>query len=166
MILRSLLSDATPYLVPYEWEMSHMTQHDAIWRNSCMQDILYSYEIWRIKWNMTHFDTGWRRLMEAFSCRLFFAKEPLIIGLFCGKWPIKIRNPMGLRHPVPRRALSNDSYLIWMRAYLIHKNTWLIRYMRRDSFDETWLMHIRRNMRYDSFDIWDVTRLMRHDSCI
>ena len=24
----------------------------------------------------------------------FFAKEPLIIGLFCGKWPIKIRHPV------------------------------------------------------------------------
>jgi len=48
-------------------------------------------------------------------CRSFFAKEPLIIGLFCGKWPIQIicekwfadvhliyaiRHPMGLRHPV------------------------------------------------------------------
>ena len=25
---------------------------------------------------------------------------PQIIGLFCGKWPVKIRHPMGLRHPV------------------------------------------------------------------
>ena len=30
----------------------------------------------------------------------FFAKEPLMIGLLCGKWPVKIRHPMGLRHPV------------------------------------------------------------------
>jgi len=30
----------------------------------------------------------------------FFAKEPLIIGLFCGKWLIKISHPMRLRHPV------------------------------------------------------------------
>ena len=28
------------------------------------------------------------------------AKEPLITGLLCGKWPIKTRYPMGLRHPV------------------------------------------------------------------
>jgi len=33
------------------------------------------------------------------SCRPFPAKEPLIIG-FCGTWPVKIRHPMGLRHPV------------------------------------------------------------------
>ena len=37
---------------------------------------------------------------DVFSCRLFFAKEPLIIGLFRGKWPLKIRHPMTLRHPV------------------------------------------------------------------
>jgi len=30
----------------------------------------------------------------------FFAKEPLIIGLFCGKWTITTRPPMCLRHPV------------------------------------------------------------------
>jgi len=29
----------------------------------------------------------------ALSCRLFSTKEPLIIRLFCGKWPIKIRHP-------------------------------------------------------------------------
>ena len=28
--------------------------------------------------------------------RSFLAKEPLIIGLFCGKWRMKIRHPMGL----------------------------------------------------------------------
>ena len=37
---------------------------------------------------------------NALSCRSFFANEPLIIGLFCGKWPLRIRHPMGLRHPV------------------------------------------------------------------
>jgi len=37
---------------------------------------------------------------DALSCRSFFAKERIIIGLFSGKWPMKIRNPMRLRHPV------------------------------------------------------------------
>ena len=32
--------------------------------------------------------------------RSFSTKEPPIIGLFCGKWPAKIRHPIGLRHPV------------------------------------------------------------------
>jgi len=34
------------------------------------------------------------------SCRSLSAQEPLIIGLFRRKWPIKIRHPMDLRHPV------------------------------------------------------------------
>jgi len=42
---------------------------------------------------------------DALSCRSFLAKEPLLIGLFCGKWPIKIRHPMTLRHPVLGRYL-------------------------------------------------------------
>jgi len=37
---------------------------------------------------------------DALICRLFFAKEPLILGHFCRKWPIKLRRPMGLHHPV------------------------------------------------------------------
>jgi len=35
---------------------------------------------------------------DALSCRSLSAKEPLIIGLFCGKWPIKIRHPITLCH--------------------------------------------------------------------
>ena len=31
---------------------------------------------------------------------LLYTKEPLDTGHFCGKWPIKIRIPMSLRHPV------------------------------------------------------------------
>ena len=38
--------------------------------------------------------------LDALRCRLFSAKEPLIIGLFCGKWPVKIRHPTSLRHAV------------------------------------------------------------------
>jgi len=37
---------------------------------------------------------------DAPSCRSFFAKGPRIIGLFCGKWSMKIRHPMTLRHSV------------------------------------------------------------------
>jgi len=39
---------------------------------------------------------------DALGCRSFFAKEPLILGLFCMTWPIKIRHPVTLRHPVLR----------------------------------------------------------------
>jgi len=54
--------------------------------------------------------------LDALSCRSFFAKEPLIIWLFCGKWPMKIRHPVGLRHSV-----SADAYLSADTA--THRNT-------------------------------------------
>ena len=46
--------------------------------------------------------TGWRRLTGGgnLKVQVIFAKEPLSIGLFCGKQPVKIRHPMGLRHSV------------------------------------------------------------------
>ena len=49
---------------------------------------------------------------HALSCRSFFAKEPLIIGLICGKWPIKIRHPMGLGHPVYVYTSYANMYVI------------------------------------------------------
>jgi len=49
----------------------------------------------------TKTSTGWRRPVGyLISCRSFFAKEPLTIGLFCGKWAMKIRHPIGLCHLV------------------------------------------------------------------
>jgi len=48
---------------------------------------------------------------DALSCRSLFArKEPLITGLFCGKWTIKKRHPMGFRHPVCER-LQKTKYV-------------------------------------------------------
>jgi len=38
--------------------------------------------------------------MDAVRCGSLSAKETLIIGLFGGKWPIKIRHSMHLDHPV------------------------------------------------------------------
>ena len=43
---------------------------------------------------------GGENSYDALICRSFFAKEPLITGLFCGKWPVQIWHLMGLRHPV------------------------------------------------------------------
>jgi len=46
---------------------------------------------------------SWDRLPlreNTWSCSSFFAKEPLIMRLFCGKWPTKIRHSMGLHHPL------------------------------------------------------------------
>jgi len=44
--------------------------------------------------------TGWRRLIGCLKLQVLLRKEPLIIGIFCGKWPMKIRHLMTLRHPV------------------------------------------------------------------
>ena len=44
---------------------------------------------------------------DALSCRSYSAKEPRIIRLFCGKWPIKITHPVRLVHS--RRM----PYLYW-----------------------------------------------------
>jgi len=41
------------------------------------------------------------------SHEILFTKEPLIIGLFGGKWRIKIRLPMHLRHPVFKPSPSH-----------------------------------------------------------
>jgi len=49
----------------------------------------------------------------AFSCRSLFAKEPLIVGLFCGKWPMNIRHPMtplSLQDGVKRHVLWGKSH--------------------------------------------------------
>jgi len=44
---------------------------------------------------------GGQDSQDVLSRRSFFAKEPLILGLFYWKWPLKIRHPMTLRHSVP-----------------------------------------------------------------
>ena len=49
-------------------------------------------------WKMTYKDKA--SYESTPPCSSLSAKEPLITGLFCGKWPIKIRHPMNLRHPV------------------------------------------------------------------
>jgi len=44
---------------------------------------------------------GWQRPIGCLQLEFFFlGKEPLMIGLFCGKWPANIRQPMGVRHPL------------------------------------------------------------------
>ena len=53
---------------------------------------------------------------DALSCRLFSAKEPLILGLFYGKRPVKIRHFMGLRHPIRCNAMMH----VWPVLVCIH----------------------------------------------
>jgi len=60
-----------------------------------------------LKWDLCMFyeyvkgdSQGGKDSWDVLSCRSFATKESLMTGLFCGKWPIKIRRPMTLRHPV------------------------------------------------------------------
>jgi len=46
------------------------------------------------------------------NCRSFFAKEPLIIGLFCGKWPIKDKVIYGSSSPCLHTRRTNSCGLI------------------------------------------------------
>jgi len=52
--------------------------------------------------------------LDALSCRSFPAREPLILALFCGKRPTKIRHPMGLCHPVVTYAeAKSEAFTDW-----------------------------------------------------
>jgi len=52
---------------------------------------------------------------DALSRRSLSAKEPLIAGLFCGKWPTKIRHPMHLCHPI---SCVSCIYQIWCILFI------------------------------------------------
>jgi len=54
---------------------------------------------WRLPMGLRH-PVSHVYIGRLISCRSFSAKEPLIIGLFCGKWRMKKWHPVSLRHPV------------------------------------------------------------------
>jgi len=56
------------------------------------------------EWSQTsHELKGGGDPQDTLSCRSSFTKEPWIIGLLCGKWPMKTRHPMHLCHSVSSR---------------------------------------------------------------
>jgi len=57
-------------------------------------------QLWSFYSVYSTFSAEWRRPIGFLSLQVIVCKEPLITGLFCGKWPAKIRHPMSLRHPV------------------------------------------------------------------
>jgi len=61
---------------------------------------------------------------DPLSCRSISTKEPLIIGHFCRKWPIKIRDPMSLRHPVYWVRLTH-THTLHLTLLLPHTHTLL-----------------------------------------
>ena len=52
--------------------------------------------------------TGWQRLIGSPKLQIIFHKRATNIGHFGGKWPIKIRDPMSLRHPVLHGKCSSE----------------------------------------------------------
>jgi len=66
--------------------------------------------------------TGWRRPIGCLSLQVFATKEPLIIGLFCGKWPVKMIHPMGLRHPVANAVASWLFFFLLERSHVKNRN--------------------------------------------
>jgi len=72
----------------------------------------------RVTWavnRIASISTECRRPIGCLKLQVICAKEPLITGLFCRKWPIKIRHPMDLRHPVA----------IYVYTYICTINVWL-----------------------------------------
>jgi len=62
---------------------------------------------------MSLYDSSLRSLYKAFmTCGSLsqVIKEPHIIGLFCRKWPIKIRHFMGLDHPIESLWVKGSLY--------------------------------------------------------
>jgi len=54
----------------------------------------------------------WKNALNYIS---FSAKDPLIVGLFCGKWPVKTRHPKHLHHPL--NESTNVNSFIRMNIY-------------------------------------------------
>ena len=62
---------------------------------------------------------GGKDPQDAFNCRSLLAKEPWIIGLFCRKWPVKVRHPMGLCHLNMTRYIYICIWYIYIYIYIL-----------------------------------------------
>jgi len=68
----------------------------------------------RYTYTCKYMGTGWRRLIGS----------PTNIGHFCGKWPIKIRDPMSLGHPVRGSCICLtyvNAGMLWRMWMLVSK---------------------------------------------
>jgi len=100
----------------------HTCIHAYMHMPACMNTCIHSYMHTCIHAHTNTEDAyliqGGEDPSDALSCRSFPAKEPLIVGLSCWKWPVKIRHSMPLCHPV-----KEDTYMIYtfyVLAYFIH----------------------------------------------
>jgi len=78
---------------------------------------------------------------DALSCKSFFAKQPLIIGLFCGKWTTQIRQAVTLCHPVSIISCLLPQYLMTLaRTHMTLRNEVCI-HVNLLNASETWGMY-------------------------
>jgi len=76
----------------YEWVTAHIWWSHAMslmWQRQVMSHI-WTGHVTHVTESEPWASTGRRRPMDSLSlhCRSFSAKQPLIIGRFCGKWPL------------------------------------------------------------------------------
>jgi len=91
---------------------------------------------------------------DPLSCRSFSTKEPLNIGHFCGKWHIKIRDPMSLRHPVSDvRRTDFQSASGMIKSRLVYE--WVMSHI--------WMRHVSLWMRHVSLWMSHVSNM--NESC-
>ena len=109
------------HVTHYGWVMSHMWMRKSKYEVSC-----HTFECENLREDS--WVQGGEDSWDPLSCRSFSTKEPLNIGHVCGKWPMKIRDPMSHRHPVCGFVLP-----------YIHTHTW---HWRNVSRCVTWLIHM------------------------
>ena len=119
----------------------HVTQ-SYVWRDSRIRVTRLTY-------------TGWRRPIACLELRVSFRKratnyraQPLIIWLFCGKWPMKIGHPICLGHPVCGTWLVHGfhvtAWYVWCDSLvrvtrLTHACQWLTYMCQRLTHRCVWL---------------------------
>ena len=136
---------------PDSWEKMNR----QIWSHTSEQRQVWSH-------TSEHEKQGGEDSQDPLSCRSFPTKEPLNIGHFCGKWPIKIRDPMSLRH-----TLYSYSWHEWFTCVTCHMcDMWsdvTLLYILIGPIDsgETWEIwsHTSENMKFEVtfHQIWSHT---------
>jgi len=105
----------------YEWVMAHNMNESWVMAHNMNESRVMSHESWVISHQTSA--TGccasacqkfskvstieWRRLIGSPKVQIIFHKRATKSGHFCQKWPIKIRGPMSLRHPVSWSSVVN-----------------------------------------------------------
>jgi len=153
MSLSDPRASSPPPLPPHPFDNSTLCLCLCLWQ--CLFLYLYIKTAYLMCSSLC---TGWRRCIGCLELHIFPAKEPLIIQLFCGRWPITIR---GVCVCVCVLWVFATLYLCVSPTYewilskvLTHSYVTLFIHMWHDSFIcdmthsyGTWLVH----MWHDSF---------------